>query len=118
MNTHTAGPPVTPSTRAPSRSHPVAGPAAWILGTISTALSTVFVASTVYAFANGEFDRPSADAVYTIMGMEAVVLGVFWLAFLLPFVPLLRDRGVTRPAFWSAVVTGIAAGALLFAYLV
>ncbi len=44
------------------------------------------------------------------MGMTAVVLGAFWLAFLIPFVPLWRDHAVTRFAFWSAVVVGIAAG--------
>ncbi len=117
MSTHTPTPPVTP-TRTPGRSHRVAGPAAWILGMISTALSTVFVIVEVVAVANGDYVGPNAGVTFILLGVEAVVLAFVWLAFLIPFVPLRRDRGVTRPAFWSAVVVGLAAGALLFAYLV
>ena len=118
MSTHTPTPPVTPTPDLPAQSHRVAGPASWILGTISTALSTVFVIQEVVTVANGDYTGPDAGVAFILTGIEAFVLALFWLAFLIPFVPLRRDRGVTRPAFWSAVVVGIAAGALLFAYLV
>ena len=102
----------------PAQSHRVAGPAAWILGTISTALSTVFVIQEVVTVANGDYTGPDAGVVVILTGIEAFVLALFWLAFLIPFAPLRRDRAVTRPALWSAVAVGIGAGALLVASLV
>ncbi len=85
---------------------------------ISVALSTVFVVQEVVSVAAGDYIGPDAGVAFILLGIEAVVLALFWLVFLVPFVTLRRDRGVTRPAFWSAVITGTAAGALLFAYLV
>ncbi len=80
-------------------------------------MSTVFVIQEVVTVANGDYAGPNAGVAFILLGIEAVVLALLWLAFLIPFVPLRHDRGVTRPAFWSAVVVGIAAGALLFVYL-
>jgi hypothetical protein len=117
MPTHTPTPRVTSAPRPPTRSHRVAGPAAWILGTLTAAVSTVFVAQVVYAAVDGEFTGPEASTVLLLLGLEVVVLAVFWLGFLAAFLPLRRDGGVTRPAFWSAVGGGVAAGVLAFVLL-
>jgi hypothetical protein len=118
MSTHTPTPSVTPAPRAPTRSHRVAGPAAWILGALSTALTTVFGTRVVFAALGGEFTGPEATVVFLIMGLEVVVLAIFWVAFLAAFLALRRDGGVTRPGFWSAVGVGIPGGAILLALLV
>jgi hypothetical protein len=122
MSTHTptspvtATEPVTPSPRTPARSHRVAGTAAWILGTLTTALSTSMVVDTVYTALVRwpPFGAGLRGAVLPILSMGYLLVGTLWLVFLIAFAPLWRNHAVTRLAVWSAVVVGIAAGLLRF----
>lgn len=95
------------------RSHRGAGPAAWVLGTISTCLSTFFVTQVVYSAVNGELVGLDSRSVVLLMGAEAVMLAIFWLAFLVFFLPLRHDGAVTGPALYSATLIGVVTGGLL-----
>jgi len=117
VSTHT--PVSAPASDAPIRPHRVAGPAAWILGSIATALSAVFVTQIAHVVLVewSTYQGGEATTALFVLGFEVVVLAVFWMLFLLPFLLLRRDGGVTRPAVLSSVAVGVAAGAVLFALL-
>ncbi len=117
MSTHT--PVNRPASAAPIRSHPVAGPAAWVLGSIATALSTVFLAQVAHVVLVewSTYEGGMATTALAVLGFEVVVLAVFWMLSLLPFLLLRRDGRVPRPAVVSSVAVGVVAGAVLFALL-
>jgi hypothetical protein len=117
VSTHT---PVSASAPdAPTRSHPVAGTAAWILGSIATALSTVFLAQVAHAVLVewSAYEGGMATTALAVLGFEVIVLAVFWMLWLLPFLLLRREGRVTWPAVMSSVAVGVATGAVLFALL-
>ena len=120
MSTHTPASPSTPTPVAPPSSHRVAGPASWLLGSLATALSTMFVVQVghVALVEWATYEGGMALTAVILLGGELTVIATLWLLFLVAFLPLRRDGGVTRPAAVSAAVVGVATGALLHALTV